>query len=260
MSLRALTTSTTGIAAQGTKLDVLANNLANSTTDGFKRARTEFHDLVAGALSGGASPGQAQGPRVGIATGAGVAVAATSTDFRQGPLRPTSRPMDAAIGGTGFFVVEDFDGAGAYSRNGSLSLNSEGELTIHGRRVQPGIAIPAEASSVTITANGGVFATVGGAQPIELGRLQAARFVNQEGLLKTPDGLFREGPASGPAELGEFGRDGFGALVPGSLEGSNVDAAEELVDLLVSQQAFALNAQALAAADERLRLATQLRQ
>jgi flagellar basal-body rod protein FlgG len=257
-----LTTSTTGIVAQGTKLDVLANNLANSTTDGFKRARTEFRDLVAGVLSapGGASGGQAEGPGVGIAAGAGVAVAAASTDFRQGPLRVTSRPMDAAIGGTGFFVVEDFDGAGAYSRNGSLSLNSEGELTISGRRVQPGIAIPSEASSVTISAEGEVLATVGGAQPIELGRLQAARFINPEGLIKTGDGLFREGPASGPAELGEFGQDGFGSLVPGSLEGSNVDAAEELVDLIVSQHAFALNAQALQAADERLRLATQLRQ
>lgn len=256
MSFRALNIGATGLSAQSQKLDVVANNLANSNTDGFKASRASFENLVGQAMRT-AGAGQTSPTGVGLSVGGGVSFSSTQTDFTQGPLRETGRPLDAAIAGDGFFAVADAQGNTLYTRAGNFSLNANGDLVLPtssgSRLVLPGVNIPAGASDVAIGPDGTVSALLPGSQtPRALGQLQGARFINPEGLLQLGDNLLAETGVSGPPLPAAFGQDGLGVLQQGFLEGSNVEAVEEIVELINTQQAFALSAQAFQAANQNL--------
>lgn len=253
MSFRALTIGASGLSAQGQRLNVISNNVANSQTDGFRRMRADFATLLGNAS-------QATGP-VGTGAGGGVTVGATVTDFRQGPLRQTGRDLDAAIAGPGFFEVADDQGNRFLTRAGNFTQSADGELVLPtngGLRVQPPIAVPANATQVSIAGDGTVSGVVDG-QAQQLGQLQAVRVQNPDGLAQLPGNLFTETAASGNAERGGFGADGFGSVQQGFLEGSNVEAVTELTDLLQAQSAFQFDAEIIRSVNERLQLLTQLR-
>jgi flagellar basal-body rod protein FlgG len=246
-----------GLLAQSQRLAVTADNVANISTTGFKRARVNFADLFSTVVQ---PPGANGDGSLGIAFGQGVAVAAIQNDFGQGRLISTGRTLDVAIQGLGFFAVSDPAGNTVFSRAGNLTLNADGELTLNGLPIQPGIAIPADATEVAIAPDGTVAATRSGARaPEVVGQLEAVRFVNPEGLVQLGENLLASSAASGEPVVGVFGSDGFGVVQQGFLEGSNVEPVAELVDLIVNQQAFVLNARVVEAADERLRLLSELR-
>jgi flagellar basal-body rod protein FlgG len=242
---------------QSLALDVNANNLANTNTDGFKASRANFQDLVYQSLGG--SLGGSGAPGVGLSGGSGASISSIQVDFSQGPIRPTGIRTDVAINGPGFFQVADGEGNLRYSRAGNFTLNGNGELVLPtsggGLPVQPPMQIPAGTGTIGIAADGTV--TADGAV---VGQLQAAGFLNPEGLLQLGNNLFAETGASGPPLLGNFAADGFGSLQQGALEGSNVDVTEEIVTLIQEQQVFNLNSEVVRAANQRLQLLTTLNQ
>jgi flagellar basal-body rod protein FlgG len=248
--------------AQQTKLDVTANNIANSSTAGFKRSRAEFADLMYQTeRAPGATTGQGTQAPSGLEVGLGVRIVTTQREQSQGQLRQTGNPLDVAIEGNGFFPVTTPDGQTAYTRNGAFQLDAEGQLvTSEGYKVGEDIAIPPEAQTVTIAADGTVTATVpGDTQPVELGKLQIATFANPGGLEAAGKTLFKETAASGAAILGAPGEGGAGSLAQGSLEISNVNVVEEMIDLITGQRAYEVNTRVVRAADEMLGQTAQLR-
>ena len=259
MSLSSMNIAGSGLLSQSAKLDVISNNLANATTDGFKRSQASFADTLTQALQ---VPG-GTGSGVGIGFGTGVALSAVRPDFEQGPLNETGRELDLAISGDGFFVVTDATGASRFARAGNFSVNADGQLVLPsdqgGLPVEPGIVIPDDANTVTISPDGTVSVSRSGQDGTEVvGQLQAARFLNPEGLVQLGGNLFAESGASGAAEMGVFGEDGCGSLQQGALEGSNVEYANELIELISSQRAFQFNAQVIQASNERLRIVASL--
>ncbi len=260
--LRALATAATGMEAQQTRLDVTANNIANVSTSGFKKSRAEFADLMyqtvraAGAPTGGdtAAPGA-------IEVGLGVRVAATQRMLGQGELRQTGNPLDVSIEGAGFFAVQTPSGDVAYTRNGAFQLDAEGRLvTSEGFVLAGEITVPLEAQSVAIAADGTVSAIVpGDPQPQNLGQLQIATFANPAGLEALGKTLFRESAASGTAVVGAPGEGGAGSLLQGSIELSNVNVVEEMIDLISGQRAYEVNTRVIKAADEMLGQTAHLR-
>ena len=254
MSLRALNIAATGLLGHGRGLDLTSNNLANLTTDGFKRSRGVFADLVNRGVGG-------IGPSASF--GLGTQLTATQLDFAQGPIRPTERELDVAITGPGFFSVRAGDGAERFTRAGNFTLNADGELVLPTPEgslpLQPPIRIPADATGVSIGSDGTVSVTRGNdGEAAIVGQLEAARFVNPEGLEQLGSNLFAASGASGAANVGPFGQDGFGSLQQGALEGANVEPAQELVALITNQRAFELSSEAFRAANENLRLVTNL--
>lgn len=265
MSVQTLYTAATGMEAMETKLDVIANNLANVNTTGFKKARANFEDLFYHQqVMPGTTDESGGTTATGTAVGLGVALSSTQTDFRQGSFVDTGNPLDVAIVGDGFFQVEDVDGSNVYTRAGNFSLNSEGALVLGsasvGRRVLPNITIPEGASDLTVSSNGRVTYRLGddpNAQ--EAGQLQLATFVNPEGLLKLGENLYAETEASGAAQETIPGQDGSGILKSTMLEASNVNPVKELIDLITTQRSFELNSQAVQAGDQILRSVANLR-
>jgi flagellar basal-body rod protein FlgG len=260
--LRALSTAATGMEAQQTKLDVTANNIANASTNGFKRSRAEFVDLMYQVeRPAGATTGKGTQAPSGLEVGLGVRVATTRRELSQGQLRQTGNPLDVAIEGNGFFPVTLPDGETAYSRNGALQLDAEGRLvTGEGYTIGEDIAVPPEAQSITIGPDGTITATIpGDPQPVELGQIQLATFANAGGLEAMGKTLFRETAASGTAVLGAPGEGGAGTLAQGSLEVSNVNVVEEMIDLITGQRAYEVNTRVVRAADEMLGQTAQLR-
>ncbi len=247
--LRALATAATGMEAQQTRLDVTANNIANVSTGGFKKTRAEFHDLMYQK-----GPGDTE-------VGLGVRVASTQRQLSQGELRQTGNPLDVAVEGQGFFQVQLPSGDVAYTRNGAFQLDSEGRMvTSDGHPLAGEIAIPPEAQSVTIAADGTVTAVVpGDPQPQNLGQLQIATFANPAGLEAMGKTLFRESGASGAAVLGAPGEGGAGSLMQGTVELSNVNVVEEMIDLIAGQRAYEVNTRVIKAADEMLGQTASLR-
>jgi len=268
MAINALQSASSGLSALNTALDVTANNLANVNTPGFKSSRVNFQDLlyIEKAQPGVLNANDDERP-MGLYVGLGVKVSGTQLDFTQGAPQATDRPLDVLINGRGFFevAVEDNLGAGgrAYTRAGNFALNSDGEMVLandQGRRVQPGISIPAEALEVTITSDGKVLYTVAGeAEPQEAGQLELATFINPAGLKQVGENLYVESAASGPPNLGIPSTDDRGSLQANFLEASNVDPTRELIDLIKTQRAFEMNSQSIRAADESLRTIAQLR-
>ena len=259
--IRSLWISKTGLDAQQTQMDVIANNLANVSTSGFKRSRAVFEDLLYQTLRqpGAQSSQQNQLPS-GLQIGTGVRPVATERIFTQGNLQQTGNSLDVAIQGPGFFQVLMPDGTTAYSRDGSFQTNSQGQLvTSSGYQVQPAITIPANTTSVTIAKDGTVSATQSGsATPVQLGTLQLANFINPAGLQSHGENLYLETAASGTVSNGSPGSNGLGLLNQGYAETSNVNVVEELVNMIQTQRAYEINSKAVTISDQMLQRLSQM--
>lgn len=252
---QALWVAKTGLDAQQTRMSVVSNNLANTNTTGFKRDRASFEDLLYQQVRqpGGSTSQQTQLP-TGLQLGTGVRVVATSKDFQQGNPQQTGRSLDVMVNGRGFLEVLLPDGSSAYTRDGSLQINAQGELvTNSGYPVQPGVQIPEGAQSMTIGNDGTITVTMAGeGQAQEIGALTLTDFVNPSGLQAKGENLYLETTASGPAQNGTPGLNGLGSVVQGSLEGSNVNVVEELVSMIETQRAYEMNAKAISTTDAML--------
>ncbi len=261
--MRALSVAATGMMAQQLHVEVIANNIANMTTTGYKRHRPEFQDLLyqSERRIGAASSQNGTVVPAGVQLGLGVKTAAVYRVNEQGPLVNTENTLDLAIQGEGFFVVELPDGRIAYTRSGNFQLSPEGTIvTADGYTVSPGITVPADAVDISINAEGGIYAKIRGQVELQpLGQLQLARFVNPAGLEEIGGNLLVETPASGPADLGTPGSDGFGTVLQGFLENSNVNPVQEITALITAQRAYEMNSKVIRAADEMMAATNQMR-
>ena len=259
--IRSLWISKTGLDAQQTNMDVTANNLANVSTNGFKRARAVFEDLLYQTLRqpGAQSSQQTQLPS-GLQLGTGVRPVATERIFTQGNLQQTSNPLDIAINGGGFFQVAMPDGTTAYTRDGSFHVDSQGQLvTSSGFQLQPAVTIPANALSVTVSRDGIVSVTrAGSPAATQVGTLQLASFINPAGLQSMGENLYLETAASGTPNANAPGSNGLGLLNQGYVETSNVNVVEELVNMIQTQRAYEINSKSIQASDQMLQKLTQL--
>lgn len=259
--LRSLWIAKTGMEGQQAKLDTIANNLANASTNGYKRASISFEDLMYQNLrpAGAATSEQSQLP-TGLQVGLGVRTSATTRNFTQGSLTATGNTYDIAIKGFGFFQVQMPDGTTAYTRDGGFQVDSAGALVTNaGHAVLPGITVPATALSVTVAENGTVSATIPGqVAPQTLGTLQLASFVNPAGLDPRGGNLYAETAASGTPNTAAPGSTGHGTLLQGYVEGSNVSVVEELVTMIATQRAYELNSKAIQTSDQMLQRLGQL--
>lgn len=259
--LRSLYIARTGLDAQQTQLDVISNNLANSSTTGFKKSRAVFEDLLYQTIRqpGAQSSQQTQLPS-GFQLGVGVGTVATERIHTQGNLQQTGNALDLAISGKGYFQILMPDGSTAYTRDGSFQLNSQGVMvTASGYTLQPAITIPADAQTISIAKDGTVSVTQpNNAAPTVLGQLQLATFVNPTGLQSQGENLFVETASSGTPQVNNPGTSGTGTVNQNFIETSNVNAAEELVNMIVAQRAFELNSRAITTSDQMLQRLTQL--
>jgi flagellar basal-body rod protein FlgG len=256
----ALHVARTGLDAQQARMRVIANNLANVNTTGFKRDRAEFETLAYQTMvaAGANSSGDNQ-YAVGLNLGSGVQMTGTARVNTAGPITTTDNPLDLAIEGEGFFQVAKSDGTTAYTRAGNFHLSNEGQIvTSDGLPLQPAIQVPEGAQSVTIGQDGAVTVQLPGqTEASEIGRIEVARFVNPSGLQALGNNLFAETTASGTAQTGIAGAEGRGSIRQGALEGSNVNIVQELVDMIETQRAFEVNSKMISATDEMLRNANQ---
>lgn len=259
--IRSLWISKTGLDAQQTQLDVVAHNLANVGTTGFKRSRVAFEDLLYQNIRqpGANSSQQTQLP-TGLQIGTGVRPVATARTFTQGNLQQTGNQLDLAINGQGFFQVQMPDGTTAYTRDGTFHTDANGTVvTSNGFPLSPALTIPANAQAVTIGQDGTVSITVPGqAAPQSLGQVQLASFINPGGLEGKGDNLFVETGASGTPSTNGPGTNGVGLLNQGYLETSNVNVVEELVSMIQTQRAYEINSKAIQTSDQMLARLTQL--
>lgn len=260
--MRALQTSATGMMAQELNVQVISNNIANMTTTGYKRQRAEFQDMLYEHVSRVGTQTSSQGNILpaGIELGSGVRAVGTPRIMTQGTLLQTGKDYDIAIRGEGFFKILRPDGSTAYTRDGSFELDSQGRLvTASGNVVQPGITIPQNATSVAINAQGQVSVTVpGSTTPNQVGQLQLSIFINKAGLQGIGDNLYLETPASGTPQDGRPAADGFGDLLQGNLEQSNVEAVTEISSLIAAQRAYEMNSKVITAADQMLQSTANL--
>jgi len=260
--MRALSTAATGMMAMQLNVQVIANNLANMTTTGYKRQRAEFQDLLYEHISRIGSQTSTQGNilPVGIDLGSGVKTVGTPRLMSQGTLTQTGGTLDLAIRGDGFFKIQLPDGTYAYTRDGSFQMDAQGRIvTVQGNVVQPAITIPANSTGLTINAQGQVSVIPqGSTTPTILGQLTLTRFVNQAGLLSIGDNMYQETPASGTPQDGNPSTDGAGDLMQGSLEQSNVDSVSEITNLIAAQRAYEMNGKVITAADQMLQSTSQL--
>lgn len=255
----AIRAATAGLQAQQYALDVAANNLANAQTTGFKRQRVDPVDLPPAPSPFGAPGGDGTVVIAPYELGQGSAPGAVVTHLGQGPLVATGRPLDIAIAGEGLLTVTLPDGQTAYTRDGALHLDGAGRLTTAaGALVAPPITVPAGARAVTIARDGRVLADLGTGEPQTVGQLQLVRFANPDGLQRVGQNLFVATAAAGPTTSGAPGSAGFGALVAGSLEGSNVEVGEDLVRVIQAQRAYQVNSRVLRMLDEMLQATTSL--
>lgn len=252
---QALWVAKTGLDAQQTRMAVVSNNLANVNTTGYKQGRAVFEDLLYQNVrqSGGSSSQDTILP-TGMQLGTGVRVVATEKMFTQGSVLNTENALDVAINGRGFFQILKPDGELAYTRDGALQMNDQGELvTSSGYVVQPGISIPDGAQSITIGSDGTVSVKLAGqTAPSQVGVLEIADFINPVGLQSIGENLYVETAASGPVSSGTPGLTGLGTLVQGALEGSNVNVVAELVNMIETQRAYEMNSKAISTNDQMM--------
>ncbi len=252
--MKALAIAATGMNAQQLNLEVIANNVANINTTGFKRARAEFSDLLYQVERTQGVPNAANQAVVpeGAHVGLGVKTSAVRNLHIQGTLIGTTNKLDLALVGRGWFQIEGADGTTVYTRAGTFNTNADGQMVnIDGYTVVPGITFPQDASEVVISRTGQVFARIGNQPELQnLGQLTLATFVNEAGLEPLGDNLFRETPASGPAIVGVPDDPGFAHIQQGYLEASNVDPVKEITDLISAQRAYEMNSKIIQAADE----------
>ncbi|MCB0717775.1 MAG: flagellar basal-body rod protein FlgG [Bacteroidetes bacterium] len=260
--LRALRTAALGMTAQQTGVDNIANNLANANTTAFKRQTIVFQDLLYETVqassdseaTGGARPGSLQ-------IGHGATAVTTVRSFGQGGLTQTGNPLDLGIRGEGFLQVRKPDGSIAYTRDGTLSLDAEGNIvTQNGLMVEPGLAIPPESAEVHISGDGLLSVRIPGEpELVNVGQLELARFANPAGLQPVGSNLFEQTDSSGEPTIGTPGQDGIGDLLQGFLESSNVDVVQEMVNLITAQRAYEINSKMVTAGDEMLQTANGIK-
>ena len=252
----ALWNSKTGLDAQQMRMTVISNNLANANTTGFKRDRAVFEDLLyQNVRQPGAQSSQDTQLPTGLQLGTGVRVVATEKLFTQGNTTKTDASLDIAIQGRGFFQIQLPDGSLAYTRDGSFTLNSQGQMVnSSGYVLTPAITIPASSLSITIGVDGTVSALAPGATaPAQIGNIQLADFINETGLQARGENLFAETAASGSPTPGIPGQNGLGTVIQGALETSNVNVVEELVNMIETQRTYEINSRAIETADGMLR-------
>jgi len=254
----ALNVARTGLDAQNTRMQVIANNLANVNTVGFKRDRASFETLAYQAVVTPGAPSSGENRyAIGLNLGTGVQMTGTARIDTQGSLTTTNNALDLAIEGAGYFQIQMPDGRTGYTRAGDFNLSAEGTIvTSDGMPLQPQIQIPEGATAISIGADGTLSAQVAGAST-ELGKIEIARFVNPAGLQSIGNNLLLETGASGAPQVGAAGEEGRGSLRSGSLEGSNVNVVEELVDMIETQRAYEVNSKMIQATEEMMRNATQ---
>ncbi len=259
--IRSLWIAKTGLDAQQTQLDVTSNNLANVSTNGFKRARAVFEDLLYQTLRqpGASSSAQTQIPS-GLQIGTGVRPIATERNFTQGGLTQTGNSLDIAIQGEGFFQIQLPDGTLGYTRDGAFQKDSQGQIvTANGYPVSPALTIPSNALSISIGTDGVVTVLQSGSPtPVQVGQIQLASFVNTGGLQSMGQNLFLETASSGTATPNTPGTNGVGLLNQGYVETSNVNVVEELVNMITTQRAYEINSRAIQTSDQMLARLTQL--
>lgn len=260
--MRSLDIASTGMQAQQTNVEVISNNIANMNTTGYKRQRVEFQDLLYQNLRRVGSTSSDTGTVVpsGAQVGLGVKTAAVYRINEQGNLQQTSNKFDLAIRGNGFFQITLPSGETAYTRDGTLALSPNGTIvTADGYVVQPGVTIPANATDVTINANGEVQATVAGQVAQQnVGQIQLAQFPNDAGLEASGGNLFMQTAASGSAVTGVPGAPGFGSVMQGFVETSNVNVVSEMTNLITAQRAYEMNSRVITSSDEMMSTVTKL--
>jgi len=268
MAIMALYSAATGMRALSQQLDVISNNIANANNNGFKSSRVNFEDLLyQQQQQPGTQNTNGDIRPIGIEIGLGTRVTGTQLDFTQGSAVQTTSPYDVMVNGNGFFQVKVLQGQGnglAYTRTGSFTLDSNGNMVMansSGYKLDPPIQIPTNATAVTISNDGRVFATVpGNVQPQMVGQMQLTNFANPEGLTQIGGNLYQQTEASGAPITGTPGTQGFGTLQQNYLEASNVDPVKELVDLIKTQRVFEMNSQSIQASDQMLQVVAHLRQ
>jgi flagellar basal-body rod protein FlgG len=250
------------MAAQESQLDAISNNLANANTVGYKKVRADFQDLAYQTMrAAGSQTGVTTQSPTGLQVGSGVRIVATTRLEGQGTIKNTNNPLDLAIEGKGFFVVQQQDGTPAYTRAGNLKTDAQGRIvTAEGLPLEPPITIPPDALSVNIGSDGTVSVTTPGQQqPVQLGQIQTATFINPAGLNAIGHNLFIPSGSSGDPMIGPPTLDGRGSILQGSVEQANVEVVEEMIGLIAAQRSYEVNSKVISAADEMLRNATQLR-
>lgn len=260
MTIGALHVARTGLDAQSFKMQVIANNLANVNTTGFKRDRANFETLSYQMMTQpGATAAADNRYATGLNLGTGVQLAGTSRIDTQGTFAATGNALDMAIDGAGFFQVELPDGRTGYTRAGNFERAEDGTIvTSDGKPLIPQIQVPDNATGLSVGSDGTVSASVPGqADAVELGRIEIARFANPSGLQAIGDNMLVETTASGTPQVGAAGEEGRGSLRGGMLEGSNVNVVEELVDMIETQRAYEVNSKMIQASDEMMKNATQ---
>lgn len=260
--LRALNTAATGMEAQQLRIDVIANNLANVNTTGFKRSRGDFQDLLYQTMKApGSSAGAGREVPTGIQVGLGTRSVATLKDQTLGEMRQTQSPLDLSIEGNGFFQIRQPNGEMGYTRAGAFRTDSQGRVvTPDGFQLEPAITIPADAQSVSIASDG----TVTVRQPnqkdnVEVGKIQLVTFVNPAGMESIGRNLQRPTGASGDPVPGTPGENGIGSLAQGFLEGANVKVVDEMIDMIVAQRTYEINSKVIQTADQILQKMSNLR-
>jgi flagellar basal-body rod protein FlgG len=246
----------TGLTAQSTRMSVIANNLANVGTTAFKKDRAQFEDLLYQRIvqAGSQADINSQTP-TGLMLGTGTRVLATEKIHRQGNMISTENSLDIAIAGDGFFAIQNTDGTQSYTRDGAFKLSDQGALvTASGQPLIPAITIPQDAQSITIGRDGTISVELsGGGGSVQVGQIQLNRFVNNAGLMPTGRNLYSQTNSSGQPIVSVPGEQGTGILMQGSLEASNVNVVEEMVNMIETQRAYEINSKAIAAADGMLR-------
>ena len=257
--MESLWVAKTGLEAQQTRMTIVAQNLANVNTTGYKRSRAIFEDLLYQNLvqAGGLTSQQTEAP-TGLNLGTGVRMVATDKQFAQGNIINTNNTFDMAIQGRGFFEILLPDGSQAYTRDGTFQRDSDGALvTSSGYALQPAINVPSTAEAVTIGVDGIVSAVLPGqADPVQVGTLQLTDFVNPGGLQPRGENLYIETVSSGPPQPGTPGLNGLGTIAQGALETSNVSVVEELVSMIETQRAYEMNSRAIESSDQMLQTLT----
>lgn len=250
--IRTLSTAATGLEAQQANIERISNDLANVNTDGYKRSRNEFHDLMYTTVKepGGTLGAGSQSP-VGIQNGLGVKVGAAHKIFEQGPMRMTYHPWDLAIEGRGFIPVSLPNGEVAYTRNGAFSPDAQGKLRLsNGASLVPDVTVPSNATQVVISPNGEIRAILPNAGETVLGQIQLITFPNEQGLSAQGEGIYKASVASGGPQQGIPGENGLGSIQQGALEGSNVNVANSMVEMIGTQRAYEMGTKVMGVADQ----------
>lgn len=256
-----LKTAASGMAAQQTRIDVIANNLANVNTPGFKRSRAHFEDLLYQTVQGERRLGTAEAEvAASVQIGRGTRLAGVQRIHEQGTFELTGRPMDLGVDGEGFFQVRRPDGTIAYARDGSFTISDQGlVVTSGGYALIPESRVPEDMTDVTISRTGIISgSSAGQAQPVEIGRIELARFPNPPGLNALGENLYAETSASGQPILGNPQEEGFGRIIQGALESSNVEVVQEMVDMIAALRAYEINAKAVQASEDMADVTSQM--